>query len=135
MPGMLNVALLVIALGVASSATADVYKCQKADGSIEYRGSPCEGGRKIETEFNSVGETHDPQIEAQQRAFAIRHAERVRATHERLRDRADMDRVCQGYLDDIERQNAWLLSKSKVVRASALTEIDISERKWRESGC
>lgn len=132
-------ALAVVASLVSAAAAAEVYRCPKADGGVEYRDFPCRDAkeqRKLEPTLSTVAPpAKKPDLDKQQAELDSRMKQRAADEEaDRARRRAFAER-CRGDEDNIIRQRAWLGAYSPALRQSAANEIFIQERKMRDAGC
>ncbi len=88
---------MLVLLSIVDIASADVYKCQGADGKLRYTDRPCNKKAEQQTVAKivvpppSVAITNKPSLKAQDEAFKERH--RMRNDYDRcLADR--MSQVC-----------------------------------------
>lgn len=136
-------AVLFLAAFLAAGAVgAQVYKCPQPDGKVTYSDRPCPSGAKgttVKVDANTVSaidqaeakkkrEEVDKRLAARAQADADAKAARAKAIQERIDE-------CQGFLDEINRQRAWLSAESATVRQSAVNEINIQRRKLVEREC
>lgn len=131
--------LAIAATLTALPAGAQVVKCTDANGKVSYTDKPCPAGKPVDIVPNAVGEVDQSKARAERQAVDKRiaqHQAEVQADLDRrtAAQQAAYDR-CQGYLDAIKRQQAWLNSISAAVRASAAAEIEIQRRNYRNALC
>jgi len=131
--------LALILAAVAAPAFA-VNKCTDANGRTVYQDRPCQGaGKTIDIHPNSVDGTPNEKIVRELREYDKKIAARLKADEAQLAARSARWQAyrarCQGYVDEAERQAAWLTSISEAARASAAAEIDIARRKYRDEQC
>lgn len=133
--------LLAVAAFAGSAAAADVYKCPRADGKVEYQDRPCPGaaGTKVTIKADAVAEVDQSAIRAKSEALDKKTNARLAAEKAENDRRAAYQQArlneCQGYIDAATRQEAWLSSISAAVRQSAANEIAIQANRYEASDC
>ena len=130
----------VTALAFASVAGAAVFRCTSQTGAVVYQDKPCGGGgTKVDAAPSSVAPVKNQQVSKELQAVDDRLAARARADDEARAAREKRVAVhaseCRGYLDEAERQRAWLSSVSEAVRQSGAAGIDIALRRYHDAGC
>ena len=129
-------------IAVACPANA-ANKCTDPSGKVTYQDRPCAAaaaaGAKIDIRPNSVDGTPNPEVVKRLADYEKKIDDRQRsedAQRAALAKRtAAHKRQCQSYIDDAERQYAWLQSISVAARASAAAEINIARRKYSDAQC
>lgn len=93
----IHTTIFLALLGFTNASSAEVYKCQGADGTLKYTDRPCNKNAEKQTVAKivvtppSVAITNKPSLKAQDEAFKERH--RMRNDYDRcLADR--MSQVC-----------------------------------------
>jgi hypothetical protein len=139
---MLRMFIVAAGLLVATAASAgEIYKCPNAAGKVEFRDTPCPtaAGTKIVVQPNSVQVQDQSELRAKREAVEKRLAamEAADIAENNRRARAQQARIdrCQSYLDNADRQRAWLQSISPAAAQSAANEIAIQGRKYSELRC
>ena len=125
---------------MASVVGAAVFRCTSPSGPATYQDGPCAGvGKKVDAAPNSVAPVKNQQVSKELQEVDGRLAARARADEEAQAARAKRvaahARECQGYVDEAERQRAWLSSISDAVRRSGAAGIDIAHRHYHDAGC
>ncbi len=136
-----RILLLLLTATASPAAWADVYRCT-VEGKTVYSDRPCDAKA---TPLAIAAPAATPPAPVA-RDLAKENAEtdaRIRKKvdadlAERQAYRAEQDRFlrkCQGYRDEILRQQAWLNATSTVVRQAAAAEIAIQRRNLSRDGC
>ena len=123
---------LMLLLGVALTAQAEVYKCRQPDGRTQISTSPCAGGAK------TIKEVEEDVIPDDVRAKAERDAERQRKQANKLEAERKADDAEDRREAERQRKESGLPSPAAVqqcLNTVARMNIDASRRGELESGC
>ena len=123
---------LMLLLGVALTAQAEVYKCRQPDGRTQISTSPCAGGAK------TIKEVEEDVIPDDVRAKAERDAERQRKQANELEAERTADEAEDRREAERQRKESGLPTPAAVqqcMNTVARMNIDASRRAELESGC
>ena len=135
-----NIAPIALCLALACGPALAINKCTSPSGAVAYQDRPCAGaGKKVEVTPNSIAPVRNAKVSQELQAVDSRLAARAKADQEFRAAREKRVAVhageCQGYLDEAERQRAWLNSVSEAVRQSGAAGADIAMRQYHDAGC
>jgi len=123
---------LMLLLGVALTAQAEVYKCRQPDGRTQISTSPCAGGAK------TIKEVEEEVIPDDVRTKAERDAERQRKQANELEAERTADEAEDRREAERQRKESGLPTPAAVqqcMNTVARMNIDASRRAELESGC
>lgn len=124
--------VLLILVGFASQARAEVYKCRTPDGRTEISNSPCAGGS------STIKSVQDDVVPDDVRAKAQRDADRMRSQADRLGAERRADEKEERAELARQRKESGLPSQAKVnecLATVARLSVDSSRRAELEAGC
>lgn len=123
---------LMLLLGVALTAQAQVYKCRQPDGRTQISTSPCAGGAK------TIKEVEEDVVPDDVRAKAERDAERQRKQADRMEAERKADEADDRREAERQRKESGLPTPAALqqcLNTVARMNIDASRRAELESGC
>ena len=123
---------LMLLLGVALTAQAEVYKCRQPDGRTQISTSPCSGGAK------TIKEVEEDVIPDDVRAKAERDAERQRRQANKLEAERKADEAEDRREAERQRKEGGLptpAATQQCLDTVARMNIDASRRAELEAGC
>ena len=123
---------LVLLLGCALSAQADVYKCRQADGSTQISSEPCSGGA------STVKTVQDDAVPEAVREQAERDVERQRKLANEMKAERQADEAAERKEQEQLRKASGAPSQAAIqqcLNTLGRMSIDASRRAELESGC